>query len=243
MTEDGAHWPPPRGGLRPSRVSSRPTWARVTAVRPATKAAATSVARFCPARPRPEFRRGAISSSSGSANPSAASSLTALTSLSMLNRRWPAGSAPLTASVTSGQALPGRSLRTSGSHWSRPGNRSARRDARRDAASLRNTSGSRARRPGLPPTRPRAFAARKPALVRSRIRLRSNSATAPSICSTRTPLGPDVSIGSASERKCAPFARRVSTTESKWESERARRSMRATISVSPRRTRARAAVS
>ena len=69
----------------------------------------------------------------------------------------------------------------------------------RRAESLRIASGSRRRRPGLPPTRPRALAARSPALVRSRIRARSSSAAAPSTWRANLPCGVAVSIGSRSD--------------------------------------------
>src|ERR1700759_3743077 len=64
-------------------------------------------------------------------------------------------------------------------------------------------AGSPARRPGLPPTRPRLRAARRPALVRSAISARSSWATAPSTCSENMPCGVVVSIGSRRVRKCA----------------------------------------
>ena len=72
LTDEGAHWPPPRGGARPSRVSSVPTWARVMA--------AASCHQRCRdlgrARARGSVpcgtgrRSAAMSSNSGSANAS-----------------------------------------------------------------------------------------------------------------------------------------------------------------------------
>src|SRR3954451_1371926 len=74
-------------------------------------------------------------------------------------------------------------------------------------------AGSPARRPGLPPTRPRLRAASKPALVRSAISARSSCATAPSTCSENIPCGVVVSIGSHRLRKYAPFAASCSITD------------------------------
>ena len=72
--------------------------------------------------------------------------------------------------------------------------RSRARDAR--------ASGNSSRKPGLPGSLPRAFAALIPALVRSEINARSSWATAPRTCSENMPCGVDVSIGSCRERKC-----------------------------------------
>ena len=139
-----------------------------------------------------------------------------------------------------GHLRPGRA-RAEPAHDGQPfvksSRRSATRPARRERASLASAAGSRARGPGLPPMRPRALTAPRPALVRSRISA-LELGTSPNICSTSTPLGPAVSIRSARLRKCAPRARSASTGSSKWERERASRSMRAATSVSPRRTRA-----
>ncbi len=57
----------------------------------------------------------------------------------------------------------------------------------------------------MPPTRPLVRALASPALVRSRIRARTNSAAAPRTCRVNLPCGEDVSIGSVSDRKKAPF--------------------------------------
>jgi hypothetical protein len=73
-------------------------------------------------------------------------------------------------------------------------------------ANLADGAGSPARRPGLPPMRPRLRAACRPAFVRSAIRARSSWATAPSTWSENTPCGVVVSIGSRRLRKCAPLA-------------------------------------
>jgi hypothetical protein len=59
---------------------------------------------------------------------------------------------------------------------------------------------------GRPPLRPRARAAFKPACVRSRIRLRSNSASAPKTWNTSCPVGDRVSICSVSEANPTPRA-------------------------------------
>jgi len=57
---------------------------------------------------------------------------------------------------------------------------------------------------GRPPLRPRALAAFSPASVRSRIRLRSNSASAPKTWNTSCPEGERVSICSFSEANPTP---------------------------------------
>lgn len=59
--------------------------------------------------------------------------------------------------------------------------------------------------PGLPGFFPFAFAALIPAFVRSEISARSSWATAPRTCRENMPCGVDVSIGSRSDRKCAPW--------------------------------------
>ena len=88
-----------------------------------------------------------------------------------------------------------------------------------------------------PPALPAAF---RPAFVRSRIRARSNSATAPRICRVNRPCGLVVSIGSPSERNPAPRASSVSMISSRWARERASRSIRTTTRTSPRPHRSRA---
>ena len=112
---------------------------------------------------------------------------------------------------------------------------SSRWTASRADRSLRMAPGSRARSPGLPPTRPRALADPNPALVRSAISARSNCATAPSTCSENMPCGVVVSMGSRRERKCAPLASNCSMTLSRCATERAKRSRRTTTRVSPGR--------
>ena len=131
----------------------------------------------------------------------------------------------------------GRIARTLGIQASRVDSSSAMYCRSRRAESLRIASGSRRRRPGLPPTRPRAFAARRPALVRSRMSARSNSAAAPRTWRANLPCGVEVSIGSRSDLKCPPTASTRSITSSRWTSERASRSIRATTRMSPRPTR------
>ena len=86
------------------------------------------------------------------------------------------------------------------------------------------------RRVTRPVTRP--VSARMPLLVRSRTRARSNEAAAPSTCSVNSPCGLAVSTGSRRLRKNTPRACRASTTPSRWESERARRSSETTARVS-----------
>jgi hypothetical protein len=60
------------------------------------------------------------------------------------------------------------------------------------------------------------MAAFMPALVRSAISARSSCATAPSTSSENLPCGVEVSIGSRSERKCAPRSSSRSMTSSRW---------------------------
>ena len=68
-----------------------------------------------------------------------------------------------------------RIRRTVGSHASKWARTLSRCAASRLARTLRMASGSPARSPGLPPTRPRLRAARSPALVRSAISARSRA--------------------------------------------------------------------
>jgi len=78
------------------------------------------------------------------------------------------------------QGWSGRMRRTVGSHVSSWASTLFRWVASRLARSFPMAAGSPARRPGLPPTRPRRRAACSPALVRSAISARSSWATAPS---------------------------------------------------------------
>ena len=64
---------------------------------------------------------------------------------------------------------------------------------------------SRSSAGGRPPQRPRARAAANPAWVRSRIRLRSNSANAPNRWKISRPPGEGVSIDSCRLRKPPPL--------------------------------------
>ncbi|MGB7173219.1 MAG: hypothetical protein WBD23_06675, partial [Candidatus Acidiferrales bacterium] len=68
---------------------------------------------------------------------------------------------------------------------------------------------------------PLALAFRSPALTRSAIRLRSNSATAPKTVKIIRPAGVVVSICSDSETNATPSELKVSKARSKWETERA----------------------
>ena len=101
------------------------------------------------------------------------------------------------------------------------------------AVILASASGRRSRMRGLQGSLPLDFAALIPAFVRSEISARSSCATAPSTWSENIPCGVDVSIGWRSDRKCAFFAVRSSITSSRWLTDRARRSRRTTMSVSP----------
>src|SRR3546814_6231156 len=79
-----------------------------------------------------------------------------------------------------------------------------RPDVTDSAISRRCLSPSLGRRP---PIRPSARAWARPALVRSRIMARSNSAKLPTICIIIRPAAVVVSIASVSERKPAPASR------------------------------------
>src|SRR3954466_785054 len=144
--------------------------------------------------------RGAGSIRAGSAIPSDTRRWTARDSRSAVHggRGEPSG-------PSARAALPhecaGRIARTLGIQASRVASSSAMYCRSRRAESLRIASGSRRRRLGLPPTRPRALAAINPALVRSRIRARSSSAAAPSTWRANLPCGVEVSIGSRSDLK------------------------------------------
>ncbi len=81
---------------------------------------------------------------------------------------------------------------------------------------------------GLPPVRPRAFAASSPASVRSRMIPRSNSARAANRWKTRRPPLVVVSTASVSERKPMPRASRSSTVVMSCFSDRASLSSRQT---------------
>ena len=88
----------------------------------------------------------------------------------------------------------------------------------------------------VPPLRPRLLAACRPALVRSRTMARSNSAKAPSICTSMRPAGPAVSTASVSERNPAPAA---SIRSRRWRRSLSERDSRS--SFQPRRHRPRGA--
>ena len=90
-----------------------------------------------------------------------------------------------------------------------------------------------ARAPDCRRSDPWVGAVRRPALVRSAMSARSSCATAPSICRENMPCGVVVSTGSCRLRKCAPWASSGSMIESRWATERARRSSRTTTKLSP----------
>ena len=77
---------------------------------------------------------------------------------------------------------------------------------------------------GRPPFRPRAAAARRPALVRSRIRSHSNWSSAPKIWKTNRPVGVVVSMFSVSKRKPMFSASSLPTDSSRSVMLRPRRS-------------------
>ncbi len=86
-----------------------------------------------------------------------------------------------------------------------------------------------------PPVRPRARAAANPALVRSQIRCRSNSANPAAIVKNNRPDAVDVSKPSITLLKFAPAACISSMQSSKCRVDRPMRSSRQTVSVSPDR--------
>jgi len=83
---------------------------------------------------------------------------------------------------------------------------------------------------GRPPVRPRALAAVRPATVLSRIRLRSNSASAAKTWKTRRPAGETVSIFSVSDPKLILRRSRSATRPTRSARFRPRRSNRHTTS-------------
>lgn len=85
---------------------------------------------------------------------------------------------------------------------------------------------------GLPNFTPRLFAARCPAITRSRMMLRSSSATAPSTVNTILPAGVDVSMASERETKSMPSDANSSKARSKCEVDRANLSQRQTATTS-----------
>ena len=91
--------------------------------------------------------------------------------------------------TTSPQGCCGRIRRTVGSHPSIRSSRAVRCALSRLARTFRIASGSLARSPGLPPTRPWLRAVRRPALVRSAMSARSSWATAPRTRRENMPSG------------------------------------------------------
>ena len=83
-----------------------------------------------------------------------------------------------------------------------------------------------------PPIRPSALASASPALVRSRIIARSNSAKLPTICMIMQPPGVVVSMASVSDRNPAPAASMRSIKCRRSLSERVSRSSLQTTTVS-----------
>jgi hypothetical protein len=84
--------------------------------------------------------------------------------------------------------------------------------------------------------RPRAQAAASPALVRSRMRSRSNSARAANTCKTSLPPGVVVSTASCKLRNPMPWSARPVTVSTRCRRERPRRSSFHTTRVSPGRS-------
>jgi hypothetical protein len=95
---------------------------------------------------------------------------------------------------------------------------------------------------GRPPWRPRARAAESPAIVRSRIRSRSNSASALNTWKMSRPPLVVVSMLSCSERNPTRRSRSSCTLCTRSTSERPNRSSFHTTMVSPLRAKARASV-
>src|SRR5919106_2759535 len=89
---------------------------------------------------------------------------------------------------------------------------------------------------GLPPFRPLALAAVRPAVVRSRIGFRSNSASAPKIWKISLPPLVVVSIFSVRLLNPMPRSSRLVRVVIRCGRERPKRSSRQTTSVSPFRT-------
>jgi hypothetical protein len=89
---------------------------------------------------------------------------------------------------------------------------------------------------GRPPCRPRTRAAASPALVRSRIRSRSNSASAANTWKTSLPPGVVVSIASWRLQNPTPRSASPVTVSTKWRSDRPSRSSFQTTRVSPGRS-------
>src|SRR5215218_10170306 len=89
---------------------------------------------------------------------------------------------------------------------------------------------------GRPPERPRARAAASPAVVRSRIRSRSNSARAAKTWKTSLPPGVVVSIASCRLRNPIPRSATPVTVSTRCRRERPRRSSFHTTRVSPGRS-------
>ncbi len=88
---------------------------------------------------------------------------------------------------------------------------------------------------GLPPVLPLALAAANPALVRSRMMLRSNSAKAPKTWKIKFPPEVEVSMDSWILRKPTFLSFSSSTNSSRFRSDRPRRSNRQTARTSPSR--------
>jgi hypothetical protein len=79
-----------------------------------------------------------------------------------------------------------------------------------------NTNFTKAPSPRRPPRLPRARAAARPAIVRSRMRSRSNSANAPKTWKTSLPPLVLVSSGSCKLRKCTPRSCSSLTVSMRW---------------------------
>jgi hypothetical protein len=86
---------------------------------------------------------------------------------------------------------------------------------------------------GLPPFRPLALAASRPAIVRSRMMLRSNSAKAPKMWKISRPPAVVVSIASVRDRNPHSRLCSSSTVSINWANDLTSRSSFQTTSVSP----------
>jgi hypothetical protein len=123
--------------------------------------------------------------------------------------------------------------------WGRQRTRHGPRESDRAGAGERDAGGAAAAF-GRPPFLPRARAASRPDFVRSRIRFRSNSASAPKMWNTSLPPGVVVLIDSWRLQNSIP-ARSISFISSiRCLSDRPRRSNRQTTKTSPFRSWSRA---
>lgn len=173
LTDDGCHRVPPRG-VRSCMAAS---WAAICwSARSGAAALMPAISRTS----RPSLGCGrARPSRLASTMPSSTSRRTVRRNRSTVRRTAPPLPNPGSRTRTiSPQGWSGRMRRTVGSQESSCRKMPSRCAPSRRFRTWRIASGSRVRRPGLPPLRPRALAARRPALVRSAISARSSCATA-----------------------------------------------------------------